>query len=94
MVLYKTGEKLTKLSDLDLDRAKAVATKQMRGHFTKDKVPNEDLNHWVKMAADLVCTHPSLSKKDESRERDTETGGQGIKTIETNKSIGHNRNRK
>ena len=69
MVLYETGEKLTKLSELDLDRAKAVATKQIRGHFKKDKVPNEDLNHWVKMAADLAGTHPSLSKKDEPREK-------------------------
>ena len=73
MVMYETGEKLTKLDNMDIDRAKSVVTKQIRGNF-KDKVSSEDLDHWVKMAADLVGTHPSLKKIKEPQEKRAKRG--------------------
>ena len=70
LVLYKTGEELSLLSNLDLPRAKETAVKQIKHHF-KDKIIPSDVEHWTKMAADLVGTHPSLIPIAEPEEKRT-----------------------
>ena len=62
MVLYKTGEDLTKMDKLDLDLAKATASKQVKINLRK-KVTDQDLDHWMDLAGDLVGTHPDLQKQ-------------------------------
>ena len=62
MVLYKTGEELTKMETLDLDRAKTTVAKQIKINLRK-KITEEDLQHWTKLAADLVGMHPDLQKR-------------------------------
>ena len=64
MALYKTGEELSKMEELDVDRAKTTASKQIQLHL-RNKIGNEDLQHWSKLAADLVGTHPSVQKQKE-----------------------------
>ena len=62
LALYKTGEELTKIEALDVERAKSTASKQIQMHL-RNKIRQEDLNHWSKLAADLVGTHPSVNKQ-------------------------------
>ena len=56
VALYKTGEELSKMEKLDVDRAKTTASKQIQLHL-RNKISGEDLQHWSKLAADLVGTH-------------------------------------
>ena len=73
MVLYKTGEVLTKMDTLDLERAKSTASKQIKINLRK-KISEPDLEHWMKLAADLVGTHPNVQKQNgEPSEKKTKT---------------------
>ena len=62
VAFYKTGEELSKMEKLDVDRAKTTASKQIQLHLC-NKIWGEDLQHWSKLAAHLVGTHPSIQKQ-------------------------------
>ena len=64
LALYQTGEELSKMEKLDVDRAKTTASKQIQMHL-RNKIGEEDVNHWSKLAADLVGTHPSVEKRND-----------------------------
>ena len=82
MVLYKTGEDLTKMDKLDLDRAKTTATKQVKINLRK-KVTDQDLDHWMNLAGDLVGTHPDLQKRtEEPMEKKMRMNGDATKNTE------------